>query len=120
MSVAWHAALGWALTGEELAFPATDQPDVETLLAHLAGHGWTAKRIGAHARDTVAAEQVWPHPVPDRLRAGCGPAQFHAAVNRARAALDLVVLETRPPSARQHLNADEQRLMREVPPHHGS
>lgn len=120
MSAAWHTALGFALTGEEFELPATAQPEVDTLLAQLAEHGWTADRLGAHARDTAAAERPWPHQVPDRLRADCGPAQFHAALNRARSALGLVVLETRPPSVRQHLNADEQRLMREVPPHHGS
>ncbi len=120
MSPAWHAALGFALTGEERDLPSSELPDVDVLLAALAAQGWTAERLASHARETVAAERPWPHAVPPELRAGCGPAQFHAALNRARAALDLVVLETRAPSTRQRLNADEQRLMREVPPHHGS
>ena len=120
MSPAWHSALGFALTGVEIDLPSTDRPDVGVLVAALAEHGWTAERVAEHARTTVAAEQPWPHPVPSGLRAGCGAAQFHAVLNRARLALDLVVLETRPPSTRRRLNADEVRLLREVPPHHGS
>jgi hypothetical protein len=116
----WHTALGFALTGEERELPATELPDPDVLLAALAAQGWTSERLAAHARETVEAERPWPHAVPPRLRAGCGAAQFHAALNRARAALDLVVLETRAPSTRRHLNADEERLLREVPPHHGS
>jgi hypothetical protein len=34
--------------------------------------------------------------------------------------LQLTTLEVRPPSGRSRLNPDEERLMREVPPHHGS
>jgi len=120
VSPAWHIALGFALTGEELELASPELPDIDALLAALAEQGWTAERLAGHARETVDAERPWPHAVPNRLRSGCGPAQFHAALNRARAALDLVVLETRPPSARRRLNADEERLMREVPPHHGS
>jgi hypothetical protein len=58
--------------------------------------------------------------VPDALRAGCGAAQLAAALRVARELLDLASLEVRPPSGRRKLNPDEQRLMRDVPPHHGS
>ena len=74
----------------------------------------------AAARTELAAERIWPHPVPAGLRAGCGAAQLAAALGRARELLGLSTLETRGPSARTKLNADELRLMREVPPHHGS
>ena len=116
----WHAALAAALVGEELSLPEPGRPDVGVLLAGLAAVGWTAERVGAHARARVAAEQAWPHAVPPGLRAGCGAAQLHAALGSARTALGLAALETRDPSRRTRLDADEQRLMRDVPPHHGS
>nr|WP_300149870.1 hypothetical protein [Propionicimonas sp.] len=120
MSGRWHAALGYALTGEELDLPDAPAPDVPVLLDDLADLGWTAERIAAHARGQAAAERAWPHLVPADLRAGCGPAQLAAALTAARQALGLTTLETRPPSGRHRLNRDEERLLREVPPHHGS
>ncbi len=119
MSRRWHAALGSALTGEELDLPESGRPDVAALIGDLAGLGWPARRIADHAREVVAAELPWPHPVGAAVRAGCGPAQFAAALTAARAQLGLVTLETRAPSGRRTLTADEQRLLREVPPHHG-
>jgi len=116
----WHTALAVALVGEELALAEPGRPDVALLLADLAAAGWSADRIGDHARARMAGEQAWPHAVSPRLRAGCGAAQFHAALASARAALGLASLETRGPSVRTRLDPDEQRLMRDVPPHHGS
>lgn len=120
MSGRWHAALGFALTGEELDLPGTEAPDVVVLLAGLAAAGWTGQRIAEHARSRAGAELPWPHPVSMELRAGCGPAQLAAALAAARADLGLTALTTRSPSAPRRLDADEQRLLREVPPHHGS
>jgi hypothetical protein len=119
MSVRWQAALAYALVGAEFALPETSGPDTEALLAELKKVEWTSERIAAHAREAAAAEQPWPHSVPPELRHGCGPAQFHAALASARALLDLQTMERRAPSGRLRLNADEERLMREVPPHHG-
>jgi hypothetical protein len=120
MSPRWQAALGYALIGIDLAPDEPGNPDPAQLADALAQAGWPAGRIGDHARAELSAERVWPHPVPAELRAGCGAAQFAAALGRARELLDLATLETRPPSTRTKLNADELRLMREVPPHHGS
>jgi hypothetical protein len=89
-------------------------------VAGLAQAGWTPERIGNHAHGLVAAEVAWPQQVPADLRAGCGAAQFAAALRLARELLGLANLEVRPPSGRAKLNLDEERLMREVPPHHGS
>jgi len=116
----WQAALGCALTGQELDLPEAGRPDPGSLVNDLAEAGWTVERIGSHARGLVAAEEAWPHQVPGRLRAGCGAAQLAAALRQARELLDLAGLEVRPPSGRLVLNPDEERLMREVPPHHGS
>lgn len=118
MSGRWHAALGYALVGVELDLPEPGAPDPAALVAALADADWPSERIATHARVEVAADRTWPHPVPASLRAGCGAAQFAAALGAARALLGLATLETRPPSRRRTLTADEQRLLREVPPHH--
>jgi hypothetical protein len=114
----WHAAIGFALVGEELPLAEPVLPDPEQLVLDLTAAGWDAGRIAAHARDTVEAEQAWPHQIPVGLRSGCGAAQLHAALGRTRAVLDLLTLEARAPSSRTRLNADEQRLLRDVPPHY--
>jgi hypothetical protein len=120
VSARWHSALAYALIGVDLELPATEQPDLDALLIELGHAGWTAERIAFHAREVADAEEPWPHGVPDALRTGCGPAQYYAALTKVRMQLDLQTIEKRPPSVRRKLNPDEERLMREVPPHHGS
>ena len=114
----WHAAIGYALVGEELALDEPGVPDPPRLVAELTVAGWDAGRIAEHALTLIEAEQPWPHRIPSALRAGCGAAQLAAALGRTRALLDVVTLETRAPSGRTALNADEQRLLRDVPPHY--
>lgn len=120
MTARWQAALGYALTGCELELAEPGRPDPLALVAGLDAAGWPASRVGEHARERAADEAAWPHAVPARLRAGCGAAQLAAALRAARELLQLTSLEVRPPSGRLRLDPDEQRLMREVPPHHGS
>lgn len=120
MTARWHAALGYALIGCELDLEERGRPDPESLVGALAEAGWPVGRIEEHARGLVAAEVSWPHQVPVSLRAGCGAAQMAASLRLARSLLGLANLEVRPPSGRRKLNADELRLMQEVPPHHGS
>lgn len=120
MSGRWQAALGYALTGCDFDLAETGQPDPAALMDGLAAAGWSRGRVGEHARASLAAELAWPHEVPAELRTGCGPAQFAAALGLARELLNVANLEVRPPSGRLRLNPDELRLMRDVPPHHGS
>ena len=120
MTCRWHAALGYALTGCELELAEPRRPDPQALVAGLDAAGWPASRVGEHARERVADEFAWPHAVPPTLRYGCGAAQFAAALRAVRDLLGLTTLEVRPPTRRSTLNPDEVRLMREVPPHHGS
>lgn len=115
----WHSALAFALTHVELPLPPSQAPDPAGLVEALADEGWSAERIGEHARETLAAEQPWPHPIPAALREGCGPAQLQAALGRVRSLLDLETVEKRPPAAPRPLNADERRLIADVPPHWG-
>ncbi len=113
MSLHWHRAMALALVGERLDLAPTEAPDVGDLLAQLAANGWERTRIAELAH---AAPQR-PFPVAPADRAGLGPAQFTAALGEARAALDLVALDVRPRSARRVLDADERRLLADVPPH---
>lgn len=120
MTPRWQAALGQALVGEVFDFAETGRPDPATLIALLAGRGWDAAAIGEHAAEQMEAELPWPHPVEPTLKQGLGAAQFQASLLAVRGLLGLVVLDVRAPSNRTTLNADELRLLREVPPHHGS
>lgn len=115
----WQSALAFALTQQELPLPASAAPDPAGVVDALAQAGWSAERITEHAREVLAAEQPWPHPIPAALREGCGPAQLQAALVRVRALLDLETVAKRPPAAPRPLNADERRLMADVPPHWG-
>lgn len=114
----WHVALAYALVGVHLELPGRGTPDASALLNQLADLGWDADRIRGHARDLTAAEQLWPHQVPDDLRTGLGAAQLHAAFAEARERLGLGATVGVPRSARVALNADERRLLADVPPHH--
>ncbi|MGB7961657.1 MAG: hypothetical protein WCF12_01670 [Propionicimonas sp.] len=120
MSQRWHAAIGFALVGVELAVDEPGQPDPDALAKALVADGWTGDRIAARARARLQAGMPWPHPVPEALRRGCGAAQLLAALGATRAALGIATLVTRSPSVRTRLTPDEVRLVREVPPHHGS
>jgi hypothetical protein len=107
----WQA-LAFALTGEvreDLA--ARDDLDVAGVVDLLGGPA----AIAEHRRSSAA----WPHPVPIELRQGVGPAQLQAllsdVLSRLRTAETSAsaVVSTRP------LSAEELRLSRDVPPHHG-
>lgn len=107
---AWHQALAYAVTGRrhpELGRQA--RPDLPALALTLRA-GWPAD----------PAELRRPHPVPPDLAAGLGAAQLGAAVAELRTLLGLDRQPVVPVTADRPLTADEQRLSREVPPHHGS
>lgn len=119
MTVApWHRALGLALTGEELDLGVQARFDADAAVAALAASGWGAARIASHAQE-LTGTRPWPHPVTADQRGGIGPAEFHAALIRTREALGLTVLTVLPPSNRKELDADERRLLADVPPHFG-
>lgn len=115
--MSWHEALAWALTGQHFDLKA-DAPDPVELLAQLAELGWPSERIRRHAGEVIEKGGHWPHPIPGELRQGLGAAQLAANIALARKECQLEVRETRPPSPRTELNADERRLMSEVPPHY--
>ena len=114
----WHRAIAFALTGADLDLGEQQAPDLDLLVEQLSHRGWDADALGEHAR-AAAAAGPWPHPVPDALRAGLGAAQPYAAIGGARERYGLEVLTVLPPSRRTRLDADERRLLADVPPHFG-
>jgi len=97
----WHQALVFAVTGERRPeLGRQDAPDVTAVVALLDG----APR-GAH-------------PVPSDLTAGLGAARFAAVLADLRGRL--VAAAPQPVLASRAPDADERRLLGDVPPHHGS
>ncbi|MDR1430612.1 MAG: hypothetical protein LBI99_00640 [Propionibacteriaceae bacterium] len=115
----WHSALAQALTGEVFDLPDHGSPDFAALAAELAEHGWRANRIKEHAHARAAAGQGWPHAIDPAVVTALGAARFQATLARLREQLGVWVLDEQAPSHRTQLNADELRLLAEVPPHHG-
>jgi len=107
------AAVFCALTGQPSD---SGGGDVHALLVEA---GWDRAAITSHARAMLADGRVWPHPVPDALRLRVGSARLLAAVQREQQRLELFG-EHAVPATRRALNADERRLLQDVPPHHGS
>lgn len=108
---AWHQALAYAVTGRRYPeLGRQPRPDLAEVAAFLSQHR--------------PADPVGPggglHPVPPDLVEGVGPAQFWAAVSELSRRLDGDVRPAIPVVADRPLSADEQRLLRDVPPHHGS
>ncbi|WP_344809637.1 hypothetical protein [Microlunatus ginsengisoli] len=117
----WHQALGYALLGRvDPALGTQDRPDPAALMADLDRRYESGRQglLDAVARARAGAGG-WPYVVPDDLRAGLGAAQFAAALGELRRVLGAeggprLVLSDR------RLDAAEQALLRDVPPHHGS
>ncbi|MDR1710768.1 MAG: hypothetical protein LBR58_02765 [Propionibacteriaceae bacterium] len=107
-------ALAFALTGEDLPVV------VGALPRQLAALGWDADRIADQARSRLDGGEVWPWPPPREWVAEVGWAEFAASLQALREELGCWTLHVAAPSSRTKLNADELRLIQEVPPHHGS
>ncbi len=110
----WHQALVYVLTGRrhpELG--RQEQPDLPVLEAFLRDR-----------RSDDPSAFGPPHQLPPDLAEGIGAAQLWAAVTALRALLapaaDREAASPVPVVSNRPLSADEQRLLREVPPHHGS
>ena len=110
----WHQALAYAILGRRLPELAEqDQPNVAALARQLSAN----RQLSASVNSLRHGGGAWPFAVPPDLMAGLGQAQFLAA----RAAL---VKELGLDRQGNHLaidrpaDADERRLLDEVPPHH--
>ncbi|SDS33172.1 hypothetical protein [Microlunatus soli] len=116
---AWHPALIFAITGERTAAGTSQlRPDLAAVGDQLAARTGGLEQLRADVRARRAAGRPWPYPIPDDLRRGLGAAQLLAALAELRRRLLLdeperAVLSNRAP------DADERRLLADVPPHHG-
>ena len=110
----WATELATSLVGETVELPDT-APVARDVLEALERVGWPAARIEAIARARFEAEESWPFPV-SRDVVAAGPAQWYALVAEARTLLGLDG-DVQPPPTRTALNADERRLLTDVPPH---
>lgn len=108
-------AVGFALTGQADVIDRVT-PGVREALADA---GWSYDRVRAHAEAVLAAGEVWPHPVPEDLRAPVGAARLLAVLQQVQGDLGLFG-RAAAPAPRRPLTADERRLLNDVPPHHGS
>lgn len=114
--VAWHQALAFALLGQRRAeLGEQDSVDLVALAAWFRDGRVAA--VTERAAACRAAEQPWPYPLPDDLAPP--RAQFAAALFELRRRLGLLGAPARPAPARRP-GPGEERLRREVPPHHGS
>lgn len=103
---AWHQALAYALTGRRYPeLGRQERPDLEQVADFL--------------RPRLPDRPGPPHPVPADLGAGLGPAQLAAAVVELRRRLGLNQPLQRAAVTDRPLTPEEQRLLREVPPHYG-
>ena len=118
--VGWHRALVYAITGRALDGLGNQRvPDLAAVTAAIAERcrgGLPGLREEIRQRRAVG--EPWPYPVPAELRQGLGAAQWIAALTALRQRLDLDAVE-RPVLSDRPPDADERRLLNEVPPHHG-
>ncbi|MDR2620868.1 MAG: hypothetical protein LBC29_07135, partial [Propionibacteriaceae bacterium] len=113
-------ALAESLTGERVALPGYELlfSDTAGVLQWLAQSGWGVERITAFRQARETAGERWPLPVSPAAYAGLGAAQFIAA--RTALLTRLAVTAAKVRDAATPLDADDKRLLEEVPPHHGS
>jgi hypothetical protein len=110
----WHQALAYAILGRRLLdLSQQDQPDVAALARKLSAE---QQQLSASVEE-LRGNGTWPVPVPSDLMVGLDSAQFLAALGALVQELGLDKHGTRFAVDRP-ANADERRLLREVPPHH--
>lgn len=109
----WHQALAYAILGRRLLdLSQQDQPDVPALARKLSAEQQLSASVEA-----LRGNGTWPVAVPSDLMVGLGSAQFLAALEALVQELGLNRHGTRFAVDRP-ANADERRLLGEVPPHH--
>jgi hypothetical protein len=116
----WNAALAYAITEQLWSLDESGKPDPE-LIAFEIGRRSPGGVVGLQAEIMGRMEtgRQWPYEVPKELRAGLGAAQWLAALTALRQRLGVGPQPARPVLSDRRPDADEERLLREVPPHHG-
>jgi hypothetical protein len=116
--VSINEAVAFALTGEMLQPPADLSAQcAEEFAAWLADAGWDAARLRDLRDATVQAGTKWPLPLTIEERGGVGAAQWSAIV---RGVIEAAKLDqpSRPVNPSGPPDAEDLRLLAEVPPHH--
>lgn len=117
----WNVALTYAITARRWDdLEEVGSPDLG-LIGYEIGHRFPGGLPGLRTEidQRLRAGDAWPYRVPDDLRAGLGAAQWLAALSELRRRLQVGPQPERPVLSDRKPDADEQRLLREVPPHHG-
>lgn len=112
----WHQALVFSLSGEKHELGTQSAPDLAELERWLRTDD-RLEQVRRHAAARRAAGQPWPVPVLAAL--GLPPAQLSAAQYALRSHLGLLG-SVAAPAGERTLTPDELRLLRDVPPHHGT
>lgn len=115
--VDWPRLVGLALAGEDLGFSEAGDADASGIVAWLAGRGWGAARLQQHRHDRQAAQQPWPHPLPDGVAVPSW-AQLHSLVAQVRELAGLDGLHATVHAGPKVLGPAERRLLADKPPHH--
>ncbi|GAB3922357.1 hypothetical protein GCM10011575_14020 [Microlunatus endophyticus] len=117
----WNAALAYAITGQRWDDLAeSGKPELVQLADEIRRrYPGGVEALQARIIGRVQQDEPWPYEVPDDLRAGLGAAQWWAALSQLRRRLAVGPQPDRPVLSDRKPDADEQRLLRDVPPHHG-
>ncbi|QGN33616.1 hypothetical protein [Microlunatus sp. Gsoil 973] len=116
----WNATLAYAITGQQWSLPESGRPD-PVLIAReieLRFPGGLAA-VRSTITERRRAGESWPYQIPAGLRAELGAAQWLAALGDLSRRLGVGPQPERPVLSDRKPDADEERLLREVPPHHG-
>lgn len=127
--VAWHSALCFAITGvwfDDLGVqPAPDLDRVEQLIMQRTPGGEQAIEADIARRQRLGL--AWPYPLsdlpddlPHDVAASIRPAQWLAAAGALRQRFGLDRAGCHRLRSERQPDADELRLLRELPPHHGT
>ncbi|MGO4957376.1 hypothetical protein ACTQ49_08915 [Luteococcus sp. Sow4_B9] len=112
-------AVALALTGERPAVTAVAASTPQEVVEALASAEWDAQRVQVLRLDRQAAELPWPFPVPRDVIAPVGFARYGAVLAEVRRLLGVDGLVPTRHEGPKVFGPAEQRLLAEVPPHHG-
>ncbi|WP_257478145.1 hypothetical protein [Acidipropionibacterium jensenii] len=111
------AAVAAVLTGERLAVPATAGWQADSLADWLESQGWDSARLARRRRRCQQERRPWPQRLPDDLAAGLEFARYYALLAQLRKITGLDGMAERIHHGPIIIGPEEQRLLREVPPH---
>ena len=111
-----YSLVAYVLTGDRLSIQHATDPT--SLVSELTEAGWPGRRIEEFAQSRQTHQALWPLPVSREDLGEISPAMWYATLLEVRSLLGLTVVHL-PPSRRRDLNESEQRLLKDLPPHHG-